>query len=143
MPSAVPSILLMIGDHECHPIMGLLRVIIPELAIVFWPDNEPDPKMSDAVRSSVTCVWEQVGPGREDRSSALTDQLPALERVARFPQLRFRFQWPFLGNDQRATSEPLYPIGRYFFPDRIAAEVSTQGLTDTDAYAHYLQRCEA
>ena len=99
------------------------------------PDNFKD----------VDVVWEQMGSDFPQHREQMHALRPANARTITFPSLNMLALWPFTGIDPRLVKDPLYPVGRYPWPDYVAAELDPRGelLSDDALYDRYMEASSA
>ena len=70
---------------------------------------------------------------------------PTNARTITFPSLNMLALWPFTGIDHRLKKEPLYPVGRYPWPDYLAAEMDPHGeiVDDEELFQRYMNASAA
>ena len=107
--------------------------------------DEGTDRLTTEIVQDVDVVWEQMGsdfPAHRDQMHALR---PADARTITFPSLNMLALWPFTGIDSRLEKEPLYPVGRYPWPDYVAAELDPRGelVSDEALFQRYMQASAA
>ncbi|WP_174300818.1 WcbI family polysaccharide biosynthesis putative acetyltransferase [Caulobacter sp. S45] len=102
--------------------------------------DEGSDRLTPDALEDVTIVWEQLGSDFPMHRKRMHSLRPADARTITFPSLNMLALWPFTGIDHRLDKEPLYPAGRYPWPDYVAAELDPRGelVSDDALFQRYM-----
>lgn len=144
-PPANPGLVLCHWNATAYEI-GCVLEFFPPFAEAFelrFVDNAiPWPvildELSDADRSRVVAVWEEVDAA-ECQLARSRPPVPGSVVALTFPRLTMDCLWPLRGPDPRLVPEPpLYPNGRYPYTDLAAQRLIEESAPDDELYAKYL-----
>ena len=107
--------------------------------------DEGSDSLTPTLLEDVDIVWEQLGTDYPQHRALMHELRPAGAKTITFPSLNMLSLWPFTGMDHRFVKEPLYPAGRYPWPDYVAAELDPRGelVSDQVLFDRYMEATAA
>ena len=107
--------------------------------------DEGSDRLTPEVFENVDIVWEQMGSDFPQHREQMHALRPSDAKTITFPSLNMLSLWPFTGMDHRVERDPLYPAGRYPWPDYVAAELDPRGdrVSDEALFQRYMQASAA